>query len=430
MDSVNPQPPSMPMSAGLGLKVYRFRSLIRRRWWIMALTIGLGLAVEGYLLLTKPPMFESSSQLIFREELTPGGIGSGAFQDNHSDNDFGTVIEMLKSDMVTQAAKSELALESPGETAKVDLTSSVAARTNIFTVTGTGPNGEYTRRYVDAVVKQFKAVRRKNRDSTVVEMRDGMKDQLTELKTELAKQQADFQNFIKTNNMAFWQEQAKSSALFLSGLKNQQAQLLNELQRLQNLTPDELLATPMAVTPKAQAQPGMPATGTNQQPTAYNTELYVQYTQETQKLIQEQAALEQWKLVWKPKHPKLQALQSKVEETQRLLDTIRKQNAEATAGRIDSIKAELKSLESSIANWEKKVLEASAKDAEYQTCRALWPAPRGSWKSSSVAPARPIRNSPRPTRSWSCTRPRRQSPFRPAPSSISSSASSAASLSA
>ena len=47
MDSVNPQAPSVPMSAGLGIKVYRYRSLIRRHWWVLALTIGLGLAYEG-----------------------------------------------------------------------------------------------------------------------------------------------------------------------------------------------------------------------------------------------------------------------------------------------------------------------------------------------------------------------------------------------
>ena len=41
-----------------------------------------------------------------------------------------------------------------------------------------------------------------------------------------------------------------------------------------------------------------------------------------------------------------------------------------------AIKAELKSLESSIGNWEKKVLEASAKDAEYQKLLATYRTPR------------------------------------------------------
>ena len=367
MDSVNPQAPSMLMSAGFSVKVYRYRSLIRRHWWVLALTVGLGLGIEGYVLLTKPQLFESSSQLIIREELMNASNATGVFQDTH-DNAIGTAVAMLKSNMVLDQAKSELALEAPDLKGKVDLTSAAEPRTNIFTVTGTGPSGEYTQRFVDAVVKEFLAERRRNRDTTVDQLKGGLKEQITQLRAEHAKQEAEFQAFVKANNMAFWQEQAKSAAVFLSGLKNQQAQLLNELQRLENLTPDELLITPMAP-PKAAAQPGIPASGSGTASSAapFNSELYVQYTQVTQQLIQKQAEVEQWKTIWKPKHPKLQALQTKVEDLQRLLTVIKQQNASATAGRTASIKAELKSLESSIASWDKKVLEASAKDGEYQT---------------------------------------------------------------
>jgi len=183
-----------------------------------------------------------------------------------------------------------------------------------------------------------------------VEVKVGSKDQLTQLRADLTKEQAGFQAFITKNNMAFWQEQGKSAALFLSGLKNQQAQLLNELQRLENLSPDELLVTPIASAP--------------------HSELSVQYTQATQQLIQKQAELEEWKAIGKPRHPKLEALQSKVEDLQRLISVIKQQNAAATQGRVAAIKAELKSLESSIANWEQKLLEANSKDAEYQTLRS------------------------------------------------------------
>ena len=51
------------------MKVYRYRALIRRHWWVLALTIGLGVAYEGYLLFSKPQMYESAAQLIIREEL-------------------------------------------------------------------------------------------------------------------------------------------------------------------------------------------------------------------------------------------------------------------------------------------------------------------------------------------------------------------------
>ena len=369
MDSANPQAPSVPISAGLGIKLYRYRSLMRRHWWVMALTIGLGLCYEAYVLFTKPRQFASESQLIIREELVSQPTKDVSWEDRWG-NIFGTSVELLKSAMVLDKAKSQLALEAPTLNGDVDIKCTVAPRTNIFTVIGTGSSADYTQRYVDAVVAEFMNVRRDNRVTQVDEIQGGLQEKLKQLKEDRAKQEADFQAFVKANNMAFWQEQAKSAAVFLSDLKNHQAQLLNEQQRIQNLTPDELLttlpqATVPAAPPKAAAgtAPTNATQGTGNAP--YNNELYIQYTQVTQQLIEKQAEVEQWKTTWKPKHPKMQALQQDVERLQLLLGTIKKQNQEATAARLDAIKAELKSLDSSIANWDKKVTEASGKDAEY-----------------------------------------------------------------
>src|SRR5580693_9234946 len=128
MDSVNPQAPPVPISAGLGLKVYRYRSLIRRHWWVLVLTIGLGLAYEGYVLFSKPQLFESSAQLIIREELVNDAKGA-TFNDPWG-NIFGTAVELLKSNMVLDKARSRLALEAPGlSSGNVDIVSAAAPRT-------------------------------------------------------------------------------------------------------------------------------------------------------------------------------------------------------------------------------------------------------------------------------------------------------------
>ena len=73
----------------------------------------------------------------------------GNFEDS-SGNVFGTAIEALKSNMVLDTAKARLALEAPALRGNVDINAANPPRTNIFNVTGTGPNGEYTQRFVDA----------------------------------------------------------------------------------------------------------------------------------------------------------------------------------------------------------------------------------------------------------------------------------------
>jgi len=368
MDSVNPQTPSLPISAGLGLKLYRYRSLIRRHWWVLVLTIGLGLAYQGYVLLSKPRLFESSSQLMVREEFVTGASRVGGGFEDRWGNLFGTAVEQMKSPLVTDKARGRLALEAPQLNGTVEINSSITPRTNLFVVKGVGENPDYTQRFVDAVVVEFLAQRRQTKDTVLSEVKGGLDDQAAQLRKELEVQQNKFQTFIQENNMAFWQEQGKSAAGFLSGLKNQQAQLLNELQRLQNLTPDELLQTPISQAAVPRTQPGAAAIpgAAPRQEAPFNAEFFVQYSQVTQQMLQKQAEVEQWKSVWKPKHPKMQALQSQLDNFQRLLGVIKEQNAAATKARITAINAELKSLESTIEGWEKKVLEASRKDAEYQ----------------------------------------------------------------
>lgn len=368
MDSANPQAPALPISAGLGLKLYRYRSLIRRHWWVLVLTISLGLAYEGYVIFSKPRLFESSSQLMLREEFISEANRAGGVFEDRSGNLFGTAVEQMKSPLVTDKARGRVALEAPQLNGSVEINSSITPRTNLFVVKGVGENPDYTQRFVDAVVVEFLAQRRETRDTVISEVKGGLADQAAQLRKELEMQQNKFQAFIKDNSMAFWQEQGKSAAIFLSGLKNQQAQLLNELQRLQNLTPDELLQTPIsrAAAPRTQTDGAAVPEAAPRQEAPFNAEFFTQYSQVTQQMLQKQAEVEQWKTVWKPKHPKMQALQSQLDTFQRLLNVIKEQNAAATKARITAINAELKSLESTIKGWEEKVLAANDKDAEYK----------------------------------------------------------------
>lgn len=364
----------MPLSTGLGIKLYRYKSLIRRHWWVLALTIGVGLAYEGFVLFTKPQMYESSAQLLLRDDLV-----SPASQDVNKVQDpwghiFDTAVEQIKSTKVMDGAKQDLALNQPQlPSGKVTITPSVLPRTNILVVKGIGTSSEYTQRFVDTVVAKFIDLRNKISIDIVEGVSDALKERTEQLKKLLTGQQAKMQAFIAENNMPFWSEQGKTGAVQLSNLKNQQAQLMNEKQRLESLTPDELLQTPITgpmgsgrASPAGKSQSGAGMVESTQRPEQGSSDTYTQYLKVTQELVQAQADVEQWKTIWKPKHPKMQALQTKVDNLQRLLAVIKEQNYNASKGRIAAIAAELKVLNQAITEQEAKVLEASRKDAAYQ----------------------------------------------------------------
>jgi capsular exopolysaccharide synthesis family protein len=369
MDSPNPEAPSTPIGPVFGMRVYRFRTLLRRHWWILAITVGLGLAYEGYVAFNKPRLFQSVSRLNMREELI------SEFRGGWSDTTgkfWGTSTEQMKSPVVLGRATEKMHLLAPQYTGSVDVTASITPQTNIFIVTGTGRDPEFVRLYVDAAVQEFLNLRAEGRNTTGKEVIEKLQDQIKTTKGDLEEQKRKLQTFTELNNMEFWMEQGKSSALFLSGLKNKQAQLQNELQRLENLTPDQLLTTPMqGAAPKANPAPSAGGGAmVNDQGGTFNNELYNEYLRKSQELSQRKADFAIWNSIWKPKHPRLQKIQDDIRSLELAIETVKAQNREATGARVVTVKAELQSLEASIETWDKKVREASRKDAEYQTLQS------------------------------------------------------------
>src|SRR4051794_25624234 len=94
----------------LGVKLYRYRALLKRHWWILATTIGLGLAYQGWVVAQKPRLYEWPRQLNIREErVMPSEVGKV-----NSTVDFtGPQLNRLKTPEGKGRARQRVALEFP-----------------------------------------------------------------------------------------------------------------------------------------------------------------------------------------------------------------------------------------------------------------------------------------------------------------------------
>ncbi len=366
MDSASAQPPSGSGLGGLGVKFYRYRAIFKRQWWVLALTVVAGLAFEAWTVYKEPRKFESTTEISIREQLSIEG-DSPKFQ-QEKESFVANTLAMLVGPEVLERARRNVALRYPqlaGTTPNV--TPSVKAKTTIFPIKAVGTNPDLTQRYLDAVVAEFIDFRREQESGVVKGVANDISSDASKIQKDLTTAQSALQQFIAKNNMPFWTEQKQSRAQFLSGLKNREANLQSELQRLQNLTPDQLLSAPPPQRQRPSGAAENSTADTNASEPSSNGELYQMYVVKRQELSQAQGRLDERSKIWKPKHPKLQALKADVDQIQRSLDLIKAQNREVTAQRIDAIKAELRSLATNIETWEQKAREASEKDAEYQT---------------------------------------------------------------
>jgi succinoglycan biosynthesis transport protein ExoP len=348
-----PLPPQREWTTRFGIKFYRYKNLIKRRWWFLLLTLSIGLAYEGWVLFRTQTSYESTGMLLMGERVV---VTDAGLHHEDADNFYGTQLQLLQNTDLHDMATRRVALDAPNlQPCKVDVTPTLSPRSSIFSVVGRGQNGEYTQHFVDALMQEFLAYKRNALGKIMGGAEGSLSAELTRLGDERAKRDAQLQDFIKENNMAFWEQQAKSAAVYTSDLKTKYADLATELQRLQSLSSKELLSRP-APTASAQNPGGATlATDANQQ-----------YLLKSQELIQAKAEFAERSRVWKPAHPRLIAMKEQIASLERLLGTIEDQSRDATQVQIGAIKTELDVLGSKIKEWDQKASEASQKDAEYQ----------------------------------------------------------------
>jgi capsular exopolysaccharide synthesis family protein len=188
--------------------------------------------------------------------------------------------------------------------------------------------------------------------------------QLEKVRQNLALETDKLNSFIKANNMQFWNQQRDEASNFLASLRNRQNNLSAERRRLENLTPDQLLSSAAQPQPAGGSQ--APGADAGQDSGALSNELISQYLSTIQTLNQKQGQIDERAIFWKPKHPKMQALQSEADLLNRNLDGIRSQTLSLSKARIAAIDAELKSLIENIALWTEKAKAASEKDGEFR----------------------------------------------------------------
>lgn len=369
MDSPLPSSSSPREGLGrLGVKLFRYRNLVLRHWWILALTIGIGLAYQAWVVSQKPRAFQSSSQIMIKDELTGGPTDIIKVQS--VDNFVGTNMTVMKSAGVMETARKKVALEESGLTGTVpDIAVSMIPKTQIFVVTGTGPDAEYTRVFVDKLVKAFVEHRLGEHEGIQDDMTKGLEEKVNKKKAELAAAEAKLREFTTVNKMPFWASQYLTALKSLSQYKNQQVNLQTELTRMTTIAPDQLLLIPPTPVP---ASPAAGASG-EEQPALIDSsslsltnELYTLYLQKSRELSAAQSAFEEKSKIWKPKHPRLMMLQEEVGRIERAIEVVKKQNRESIAQRIEAYRSQLQNLEETIKVWDQKVVDASQKNDEFQ----------------------------------------------------------------
>src|SRR6266566_2863492 len=108
--------PTGPTSKAVFLaRLDRYKNLLRRKWWILAIGITLGLGVEGALSSFEAPLFVSVGRMIVSIKLA---IPDGSVYSEELSNFLGTQQALMQSGVVVNRAHIRVTAQKPDMTAQ------------------------------------------------------------------------------------------------------------------------------------------------------------------------------------------------------------------------------------------------------------------------------------------------------------------------
>src|ERR1035441_9014619 len=346
--------------ANFHARMNRYRSLLRRKWWVLILGAMAGVAVEGAHLWFSAPSFASVGRMIVSIKLN---IAEGSVYTEELSNFLGTQAALMQSGVVINRAHARVTAQKPElRMQPVVLKVTVLPRTTIFVLQATGGDPAYTQAFLQACMEEYSVLKKEMRTQTSDTTVAGLTEEVMRLEKDLRSADAELVAFQSTNSLVLSQDQGNSAGNYLAALNQRLAAQKSEYDMLQMLTVDQSLN-------RQQDTAGalVPATSATENSTAAGGERTdVDYYKAKQQLLLLQSEQQELGRYLRTNHPKMIAMSEDVARREQLLKIFRLQGVEQLESKKVSLALEIQNLEKNIKEWDGKMLEIQGKAAEYQ----------------------------------------------------------------
>ena len=341
---------------------HRYKNLLRRRWWVLPITLAIGLGIQGYRILKAPPTYVSVGRMMVSIKLQ---IQTGSVYTEEISRFLDTQVALMKSVTVMNRATDRVRALKPNLPAvPVGLAISILPKTTIFNFQVIAPEPEYAQAYLDACIEEYTNLKKEMRATTSETTLEGITEQLVTLERELKKDEEELINFQASNSVVVLQEQGNSAGNYLAQLNRQLADRRREFNLLTALNLDQNLD-------RQQRKDTLPVAADDKSPDSGQISfLSPEYQKAKQEIQLKKAELQEWSEFYKPKHPRMIALNEEITRREKLLEIFKQQSVEQLENRRNSLDLEIQTLEEDYKKWEAASLEVSKKMAAYDRLRA------------------------------------------------------------
>ena len=356
MDNSNPKPGVAGETGNpVGVRIYRYRAVIKRYWWVLLLCVSVGLLYEVFVLVTKPTRFVSVGKLKVSEAVTDESAKSWTVTNGWGQ----TIVEELKGSIVRERAIKKVAVEKPQSVPLADGVEIAAINepnTFIFSITGAGQNPEFTRSFVDATMDVFMQMRREESLTTRSGLVGESQKQVEKEKQEVDASRAILNRFKEDNSVPFIEQQAEQISAELSELHKAREDLRGQVNTYKNLSTTGLLDANAPKNEKKNSGQSGDSLGSR-------------WLDKQEQLAIKESELKERSAVWKPAHPRFQQLVREVSDLRLTIDVLKDEATKNLDGVLRRLNAEIQTKDEAITELQTKALDFSKILAKYTTLK-------------------------------------------------------------
>ncbi len=354
-------------------KITRYRRVLAAYWWIPALSVGVGLAWQGWVSITSPITYQSVAKMFVSGRIM---VPEGGMFNEEAVNFFGTQLELMSSSEVQRRASARVQAMRPDlAVGHVQLGVSQLPQTSIFLLRASGQNPDYVKSYLNAVIEEYISLRRGIFSEKSQNTLSAITEELGRVEEDLRRDEDILLEWRKANNLNFLQEEGESTGSYLASLNRDLARQESELQLLDQLTEEQNIgrvAESASETPRTDdSKPG----GITE---ARAIDILVTEgggpSQSYLALKRRRAVLEAFRSelleTRQEGHPRVAMVDEELRQNDKLLEVYRQQAVDQLTAKRQTLTVQIANLKSQIAIWEKKSLELSARVGEFDKLRS------------------------------------------------------------
>lgn len=354
-----------------GSELRRYWSFLKRSWWLVfASLLFFGLLATGYVLFW-PASYISKGQIWVAGTYR---VREGATYDEQGQNFLATQAELLESTKIASRVvarlKAPFRLVVPPDWENSDLPVKLRVvqvqKSGVLELRAKGRDPNLVRAFLDATMEEFIAFKREVRVAKAGLTYNSVSEQLTKQEAELQAEQGKLNTYMRDNNTAALEEQAKAAGAYLTQLLTEQSRLQMENQILAaSLTQTETQRV-TAIEPR----PSRPTVAGPQGAPLESRSQLSEFQTARQELEKLRIARERLGRYLRPKHPKMTRLQEQMAQYEKLLDFYQQQSQVELQAAYQGVQLKLSKLQAAINEWEGKLNNASSRLAELQGLKA------------------------------------------------------------